>query len=190
LQKIGAVEVRHQYKDNRQVASLYLLRDDRPAELEGLVYADKRDANGDKAYVGRCATSERVGASPVTHRTRSYELEPIKEKEKSIKREKENMPDHDALTEFVNQVRAIYPEGCNNPGWASFTKKARTSLKTKTLKDKYLLAVRGYASTSPNFGYVKQPSSLMNLMDDYCEIALEAENEYRSVEARDDWGDL
>ncbi len=92
---------------------------------------------------------------------------------------------------FVQAVKEIYPKGCKNPEWSRFARKAQTSLKSKPSRDKYLSAVRGYASTEPNHGYVKQPCSLIALVDDYVGLDKQVEpKEYTPVEIVDTWGEL
>jgi hypothetical protein len=86
-------------------------------------------------------------------------------------------------------VKEIYPKGCRNPDWSNFRKRTRTDLKSKSSRDKYLRAVRGYASTEPRHGYVKQPASLIALVEDYCEIGQAEERKFVAVEPIGFWGD-
>jgi hypothetical protein len=89
---------------------------------------------------------------------------------------------------FVQAVKCAYPKGCRNPDWSNFKKRTRTDLKSKHSREKYLRAVRGYASTEPRHGYVKQPASLIALMEDYADLGQAEERKFVAVEIEELWG--
>jgi hypothetical protein len=92
---------------------------------------------------------------------------------------------------FEQAVKDIYPKGCRKPEWSNFTKKAQTSLSSKPSREMYLSAVRGYASTNPNHGYVKQPTSLIEAMDYYVDLGGQPEpRQSKLLELLDKWGEL
>jgi DNA-binding transcriptional regulator YhcF (GntR family) len=190
FQEVGAVVVEHQYHNNMQTVSLYTMLIDRPKKYENLRFKDQEDAVSPE--IQRCISSDLPGISPQIHRTKSIELEPIKEKEKILK-EKEPTPKAEVIEEFVAKVRAVYPKRSGNMGWKYFTQRAATHFKTAKSKDDFLLAVANYKKECAELGrgpdFIKQPASFIAAHYDYITSPQEQESVFDGVKFESGWGD-
>lgn len=177
LQGIGAIVIEHQFRNNQQVPSVYVFKNDRPAKYNDLTYADRRGDRAGDVSSERLDCPVEVGETGEANRTRTTELEPIKEKEK-YKKEKEPSQKAEAIEEFVSKVRAIYPKREGNMGWLYFTQRAATHFKTVKSKDDFLLAVQNYKNecakleTSPR--HVMMPSTFIAKHGDYVNLTQES----------------
>jgi hypothetical protein len=163
FKEIGAIVIEHQYLNNKQRPSVYVFKDDCPAKFEHLDFADRYPVTGDEVSRYLVSTDNDT-LSPQTNRTISIELEPLKEKEKILK-EKETTTKIDQITEFVNQVKAIYPKRDGNMGWMYFAQRAASHFKSAKSKSDFLLAVSAYKKECVDTGrlpqHVMMPSSFI-----------------------------
>lgn len=191
LQGIGAVTIEHQYKNNQQISSLYILRADRPENLADLTYADRRGVPGDTAsrpvpaYTPSPVPAYTVGVYPDTHRTRTKELEPI-----NYNQDKDGKPKpSNDFEEFLSQVRAAYPKRNGNYEWTRFSQRAKTAFKSKLSREQFLDAVRNYAKSAPDPQFTKMPSSFIAAHHDYIKPTQEQVASSKVIEI-EDWKEI
>lgn len=191
FKEIGAIVVEHQYQNNKQRPSVYVFKDDCPAKFERLDFADRCPVSEDEVSAYPVSTDNNT-LSPETNRTKTIELEPIKEKEK-YKKEKEPSQKAEAIEEFVSKVRAIYPKRSGNMGWKYFTQRAATHFKTAKSKDDFLLAVASYKKECADLGrgpdFIKQPASFIAAHYDYITTPQEQSGIFDGISFEPGWGD-
>jgi hypothetical protein len=183
LQNAGCITIETRSENGRSMTNLYRLP----------IHRGKGENNcrGERDFPGGVKYISKEGGNILPTKEKALKEKTIKEENSRNSLPREENREEELLSEFVSTVKEIYPSGCNNPEWSKFKSNARTLLSSKPLREKYLMAVRGYVSTEPTYGYVKKPTSLIEVMDDYVDLGREPEpRQIVELEVIDTWGDL